>query len=246
MARAFLKVFFDFEDRTEKLSDAERGMLLVAMLHYARTGEEPELSGNEQFLWPVFKSEIDREIEKYEIKVANGSKGGRPPKETEGNRNKPNETEENRNGKAESESDFLHDQEQDQEQDHDQEQEERENDDDDDDIRARAREAAVRRSFLKDLGRKGTPEEVRQICWAAAVHGFNGEMAAYALQRAAQFNPRSVVKYVKEILSEWAAAGCRTVDDVGAFQFEQDNRTGRNTIFGTVRSWKEGRMVADS
>ena len=242
MARAFLKVFFDFEERTEKLSETERGRLLVGMLHYAKTGEEPELTGNEQFIWPVFKGEIDKEIQSYETKVANGSKGGRPSKETEGNRNKPNETEKKRNAQ---EQEQEQEQEYEQEQEQEQEQEEGENEDDDDDIRARAREAAVRRSFLRDFGRNGTPEEVRQICWAAAVHGFGAEMAAHAVQRAAQFNAKSPVRYVKEIFDEWSRAGCETVDDVGRYQFEEDNRTGRNTLFGAIRSWKDGHAAAE-
>lgn len=250
MARSFLKVFFDFEERTEMLDAEEQGRLLVCMLHYAKTGEENELTGNERFVWPVFKGEIDKEIAKYEVKIANGSKGGRPPKsETERNRTKPNETEGNRNGEEETEVDFLHEQEQEQEheQEHEQEQEQEdiENCDDDDDIRARAREAAVRRSFLKDFGRKGTPEEVRQICWAASLHGFDADLTAYAVQRAAQYNAKSPVKYVKEILSEWARVGIQTVEDVGRWQFEEDNRTGRNSLFGTIRNWKDGRAVAE-
>lgn len=227
MARAFLKVFFDFEERTEKLSETERGRLLVGMLHYAKTGEEPELTGNEQFIWPVFKGEIDKEIQSYETKVANGSKGGRPSKETEVNRNKPNETEKKRNTQEQ-------EQEQEYEQEQEQEQEEGENEDDDDDIRARAREAAVKKSFLKDMGRHGTPEEVRQICTTASIYGFDASVAACAVQRAAQFNAKSPVKYVKEILREWKAAGCSTVEDVGAFQFREDNRTGRNTLFAVT------------
>ena len=226
MARAFLKVFFDFEERTEKLSETERGRLLVGMLHYAKTGEEPELTGNEQFIWPVFKAEIDKEIQSYESKVSNGSKGGRP-KETEGNQNKPKKTENKLNAQEQ-------EQEQEQEHEQEQEQEDEENEDDDDDIRARAREAAVKKSFLKDMGRHGTPEEVRQICLTASIYGFDAGMAAYAVQRAAQFNPKSPVKYVKEILREWKAAGCATVDDVGAFQFREDNTTGRNTLFAVT------------
>ena len=103
MARKFLKVFFDFEERTEMLSETERGRLLVCMLHYARTGEENDLTGNERFVWPVFKGEIDREVEKYEVKIANGSKGGRPHKETEAENEKPNETERNRTKPKQSE-----------------------------------------------------------------------------------------------------------------------------------------------
>lgn len=101
MARAFLKVYFDFDERTEELSDTERARLLLAMYHYAKTGEKKPLTGNERFLFATFKGEIDRDIAAYNAKVENGNKGGRPSNEnlteTENNLTKPNETEDNLN-----------------------------------------------------------------------------------------------------------------------------------------------------
>lgn len=54
----YLKVFTDFADKLELLGDAERGRLFTAMLKYAESGAEPELKGNERFLWPVAKLQI--------------------------------------------------------------------------------------------------------------------------------------------------------------------------------------------
>ena len=104
MARAFLKVYFDFMERTRELNDNERGRLLLAMLDYARTGDIPELKGNERFCFSTFKVDIDRDCANYASKVNNGSKGGRPaqngkPKKSENNLNKPNESENNLNAK---------------------------------------------------------------------------------------------------------------------------------------------------
>lgn len=103
MARAFLKVYFDFDEKTEELSDAEKARLLWAMYSYAKTGERKPLTGNERFLFGVFKSEIDRDIANYNAKVANGNQGGRPAMknqtETENNLKEPNETENNLNAK---------------------------------------------------------------------------------------------------------------------------------------------------
>lgn len=103
MGRAFLKVYFDFDEMTEELSDTERARLLLAMYYYAKTGEKKALSGNERFLFGVFKGIIDRDVAAYNAKVDNGNKGGRPSTnqsktennltETEKNLNKPNETE---------------------------------------------------------------------------------------------------------------------------------------------------------
>lgn len=91
--RSHLKVYFNFEEDTQALNDSEKGRLLLAMVRYAKDGEVMSLTGNERFLFPVFKAQIDRDIETYEIKISNGSKGGRP--KTEDNQEKPNETENN-------------------------------------------------------------------------------------------------------------------------------------------------------
>lgn len=97
MAMSFLKVYFDFEDRTEMLNEVEQGRLLLTMLRYAQGKTLPELKGNERYLFPVFKGDIDRERAAYATKVENGAKGGRPAKsKTENNLAKPNETERNR------------------------------------------------------------------------------------------------------------------------------------------------------
>lgn len=98
MGLAYVKVYFDFEDRTEMLNETEQGRLLLTMLRYAEGKTLPELKGNERFLFPVFKAEIDREAAVYATKCENGAHGGRPskPKKTENNRMKPDETEDNR------------------------------------------------------------------------------------------------------------------------------------------------------
>jgi hypothetical protein len=94
-----LKVYFDFEVKAKEYDDEEKGRLLLAMLRYAKDGTEGTLTGNERFVFPVFKAQIDEDIRVYETKVSNGSNGGRPPvnnrkpKETENNRTEPKETE---------------------------------------------------------------------------------------------------------------------------------------------------------
>jgi hypothetical protein len=93
MARSYLKVYFDFDERTDELNDSEKARLLLAMLRYAQTGEKPVLTGNERFLFSTFKGEIDRDIAVYNVKVTNGNLGGRPAKETENNLKEPKETE---------------------------------------------------------------------------------------------------------------------------------------------------------
>lgn len=61
----YLKVFTDFVQDIGDLGDAERGRLFTAMLMYAETGEEPELRGNERFLWNTAKKNIDNQRASY-------------------------------------------------------------------------------------------------------------------------------------------------------------------------------------
>lgn len=103
MALSFLKIRADFDEITEALTDEEKGRLLLAMVRYAQDGEEPQLTGAERILWPVFRADIIREKEICQTLAENGKKGGRPRKdgnqpeaeETNENQTKPNETKEN-------------------------------------------------------------------------------------------------------------------------------------------------------
>lgn len=65
----YLKIFTDFLQVVEPLSDEEQGRLFMAMLGYALDGREPSLPGNERFLWTVAKQHIDREVHAYKAKV---------------------------------------------------------------------------------------------------------------------------------------------------------------------------------
>lgn len=73
----YLKVWTDFVNVLTPLKDDEIGRLFLAMLRYAKTGEEPSVfSGNESFLWAVAKRDIDTMLEKDEKLRQNGQKGG--------------------------------------------------------------------------------------------------------------------------------------------------------------------------
>lgn len=83
----YIKLFIDYLDAIEPLGDAERGRLFTALMEYAKTGEVPQLNGNERFIFPMMKAQLDRDIaaneETAERNRANGLKGGRPKKPTE-------------------------------------------------------------------------------------------------------------------------------------------------------------------
>lgn len=57
----YIKLFVDYLDAIEPLGDAERGRLFTSLLEYARTGEAPQLGGNERFLFPMMRAQIDRD-----------------------------------------------------------------------------------------------------------------------------------------------------------------------------------------
>lgn len=59
---AYIKIFVDYLDAIEPLGDAERGRLFTSLLTYARTGEAPQLGGNERFLFPMMRAQLDRDI----------------------------------------------------------------------------------------------------------------------------------------------------------------------------------------
>ena len=93
----YLKVFTDFVKVIEPLGEAEIGRLFMAMLKYAETSEQPDIRGNEKFIWPMAKLNIDREREFAEKQAKNGSLGGRP--KTQKNPEKPKLTQKSQKDK---------------------------------------------------------------------------------------------------------------------------------------------------
>lgn len=81
MAASYVKLFYDFVEKTSRLTDAEVGRLVKAMVIYAKEGVEVDLPGNEDFLFPVFKDQLDKDRAAYaEVSAkrkAAGAKGGK-------------------------------------------------------------------------------------------------------------------------------------------------------------------------
>jgi len=77
MAREYFPMYHGYLDTIEALGDAERGRLFTACLQYSKTGTVPELSGNERYVWPGIRAQIDRDNANYEVKCAkNRANGG--------------------------------------------------------------------------------------------------------------------------------------------------------------------------
>ena len=62
----YIPFFLDDLDALEPLCEEERGRLFTALLQYGKTGELTELSGNEKYLFPMFKGRIDRFYKSYQ------------------------------------------------------------------------------------------------------------------------------------------------------------------------------------
>ena len=84
MAKQYIQLYYNYLDAIEALGDAERGRLFTALLEYGKTGMAQGLSGNERFVYPMMKAQIDRDNEAYEEQCRknseNGKLGGRPQK----------------------------------------------------------------------------------------------------------------------------------------------------------------------
>ena len=74
----YLKIFTDFLEVVEPLSDSAAGRLFKAMLRYALHGTVPTLRGKEGVAWTVARQHMDREAEAYESKVKNLKRGNVP------------------------------------------------------------------------------------------------------------------------------------------------------------------------
>ena len=84
MSKGYFCAYYSYLEAIELLTDEERGRLFTALLEYASTGEAKSLSGNERFIFPSIRGQIDRDSKAYEQKAdrarKNGSCGGRPKK----------------------------------------------------------------------------------------------------------------------------------------------------------------------
>lgn len=77
MELTYIKVFVDYLDAIEPLGDAERGRLFTALLEYGRTGVAPQLDGDERFLFPLMRAQIDRDKASLEAESSTYSEAGK-------------------------------------------------------------------------------------------------------------------------------------------------------------------------
>ena len=87
VAREFFCGYHSYLQTMEPLNDAERGRLFTACLMYSETGALLELRGNERFVFPGIRAQIDRDAKKHaefiKKQTDNGKLGGRPKEKTQ-------------------------------------------------------------------------------------------------------------------------------------------------------------------
>lgn len=91
MADTYIKIWDTYESYFEPLSAAEVGRLVLAMMKYKSSGTEPELIGNERYVWPAIKRNLIKDAEYIEGKRISGKAGGESKrKQSEANASKSN------------------------------------------------------------------------------------------------------------------------------------------------------------
>ena len=89
MADTYIKIWDTYESYFEPLSAAEVGRLVLAMMKYKSSGTEPELNGNERYVWPAIKRDLIKDAEYIEGKRISGKAGGESKrKQSEANASK--------------------------------------------------------------------------------------------------------------------------------------------------------------
>lgn len=74
MAMEYFCAYHSYLAAMELLTDEEKGRLFDALLRYSSTGTAPDLSGNERFVFPTMRDQIDRDAKKYAAKCAKNRK----------------------------------------------------------------------------------------------------------------------------------------------------------------------------
>lgn len=194
---AYFKLFVDYLDAIEPLGDAERGRLFTALLVYAKTGEAPQLVGNERFLFPMMRSQIDRDVGEYrrksEVAAQNGRKGGRPKKAEQSEQNQKKQTLYLANEKSK---------------DKERRKKKEDQDKDEDGSSARARVIAA---YAEKINVQPSAMCLAELSEYAESLG--EELCVKAMDIAMDFNARNW-SYIRAILARWKAAGYRSAADV--------------------------------
>ena len=106
MGRTYVPIFLDWAEVTEELNAQEKGRLIDAIVAYAAGGDwQEQIKGNERYLFPAFRRQIDRENEISGIRAEarTGKTKDNKPEQKEETETKPIKTPNNNNNNKEKE-----------------------------------------------------------------------------------------------------------------------------------------------
>ena len=93
MAKEYVPIFYDWVEVTAELTAQEKGRLIDAIVLYASGGNwQEQIKGNERYLFPAFRKQIDRANEISSVRAMAGANG---VKQREANKSKQKQTEAN-------------------------------------------------------------------------------------------------------------------------------------------------------
>ena len=75
--KEYVKLWVSYESYFEAFSDVEVGRLVRAMIKYRVSREEPKFNGNERFIWPAIRRDIDESLQAQEATSAARSEAGK-------------------------------------------------------------------------------------------------------------------------------------------------------------------------
>ena len=247
MERPYFCAYHSYLEAMEPLNDAERGRLFTACLTYSMTGESPQLTGNERFVFPSLKGQIDRDNQRFaefdRKQAENGRKGGRPrkkPKETtegEESSQKPKKatglSENPKNPTLFSETQKSQDKEKDKDKD-----KEIDKEDDKDSLRSsssseKADDDDSPERFWEDAGLGTLSPHIAQQIEDYCNRGVENALIIAAIKEAVDHSAKSPWSYTKAILDQAVATGQITLAEWQKYHLvRKGNRVDRATPSG--------------
>lgn len=79
MLRPYFCAYHSYLENMELLNSEERGRLFTALLEYSKDGTLIPLTGNERFVFPGIRSQIDRDKEQWKKTDEQQASYGRKP-----------------------------------------------------------------------------------------------------------------------------------------------------------------------
>lgn len=184
MADTYIKIWDTYESYFEPLSAAEVGRLVLAMIKYKSSGTEPELIGNERYVWPAIKRDLDKDAEYIEGKKISGKAGGlsskRKQSEANASKAKLEKEKEKEKDKSSSSSD-----------------------------EAATTTKSVEDVFKADIGKLGA---TGKKALAEYVERMGDELVLAVIGKCSDLGG-STWAYVRKALDEAESLGCKTADD---------------------------------